>query len=347
MKFSQLITKLKESQVGLISQGIQNDIEIVSGASIELAKELEITFLERGNILASQIETTNASAILLPDDKELIQVAKNRNINWASLTDPRLAFAVTLELINPPPKPNELIHKTSVIGDNVTIGKRVSIGAKVCIGNNCSIADDVVIHPGVVIYENVEIDLAVEIHANAVIHSGTKIGKRCVIHSNSVLGSEGFGFVPTKNGWRKMPQTGYVVLEEEVEIGCGSCVDRPSVGKTYIGAGTKIDNLVQIGHGVSTGKACAMASQVGIAGGAKIGDGVILAGQVGVGNRAVVGDRVIASSKSGITGKVNSGEIVSGFPAIPNRIWLRCAATFNKLPEMLKILKTLQKKGSG
>jgi UDP-3-O-[3-hydroxymyristoyl] glucosamine N-acyltransferase len=164
-----------------------------------------------------------------------------------------------------------------------------------------------------------------------------------VVHSNAVVGSEGFGFVPTAKGWRKMPQTGLVVLEEGVEVGCGSTIDRPSVGETRIGAGTKIDNLVQIGHGVVTGQGCALASQVGIAGGARLGNGVILAGQVGVANRAVIGDRAIASSKSGIHGEVEPGEVVSGYPAIPNRLWLRCSAAFSKLPEMAKQIRELKK----
>jgi UDP-3-O-[3-hydroxymyristoyl] glucosamine N-acyltransferase len=140
-----------------------------------------------------------------------------------------------------------------------------------------------------------------------------------------------------------MPQTGLVVLEDGVEIGCGSTIDRPSVGETRIGAGSKVDNLVQIGHGVVTGRGCALASQVGIAGGARLGDGVILAGQVGVANRAVIGDRAIASSKSGIHGEIASGEVVSGYPAIPNRLWLRCSAAFSKLPEMTKQLRQLQR----
>jgi UDP-3-O-[3-hydroxymyristoyl] glucosamine N-acyltransferase len=158
-----------------------------------------------------------------------------------------------------------------------------------------------------------------------------------------VVGSEGFGFVPTANGWRKMPQTGQVVLEERVEVGCGSTIDRPSVGETRIGAGTKIDNLVHIGHGVSTGKDCALAAQVGIAGGARLGNGVILAGQVGLANKAVMGDQAIASSKSGVHGEVAAGEVVSGYPAIPNRLWLRSSAVFNKLPELAKALRQLEK----
>jgi UDP-3-O-[3-hydroxymyristoyl] glucosamine N-acyltransferase len=140
-----------------------------------------------------------------------------------------------------------------------------------------------------------------------------------------------------------MPQTGLVVLETGVEVGCGSTIDRPSVGETRIGAGTKIDNLVHIGHGVSTGKGCALAAQVGIAGGARLGNGVILAGQVGLANKAVMGDRAIASSKSGVHGEVAAGEVVSGYPAISNRLWLRSSAIFNKLPELAKALRQLEK----
>jgi UDP-3-O-[3-hydroxymyristoyl] glucosamine N-acyltransferase len=163
-----------------------------------------------------------------------------------------------------------------------------------------------------------------------------------VVHSGAVIGSEGFGFVPTPQGWRKMPQTGLVVLEDGVVVGCGSMIDRPSVGETRVGAGTKIDNLVHVGHGVTIGRGCALAAQVGIAGGARLGNGVILAGQVGVANRATLGDGAIASSKSGIHGDVPAGEVVSGYPAIPNRLWLRCSAAFSKLPEMARTLRQLK-----
>jgi UDP-3-O-[3-hydroxymyristoyl] glucosamine N-acyltransferase len=139
-----------------------------------------------------------------------------------------------------------------------------------------------------------------------------------------------------------MPQTGRVVLEDAVEVGCGSMVDRPAVGETRLGEGSKIDNLVHVGHGVQLGRGCALAAQVGIAGGAVLGNGVILAGQVGVANRARIGDRAIASSKSGIHGEVAAGEVVSGYPAIPNRLWLRCSAAFNRLPEMARTLRQLQ-----
>ena len=182
------------------------------------------------------------------------------------------------------------------------------------------------------------------IHANSVIHSGSKIGDECVINANAVIGGEGFGFVPTSNGWKKMPQVGVVILKNKVEIGSGSTVDRPAVGETIIGEDTKIDNQVQIGHGVTTGKGCAIAAQVGIAGGAQIGNGVILAGQVGVSNKVKVGDKVIASSKTGIVTNIESGKVVSGFPAIPNKLWLRCSANFKKLPDIAKAIRQLDRR---
>ena len=141
-----------------------------------------------------------------------------------------------------------------------------------------------------------------------------------------------------------MPQVGVVILKNKVEIGSGSTVDRPAVGETIIGEDTKIDNQVQIGHGVTIGKGCAMAAQVGIAGGAEIGNGVILAGQVGVSNKIKIGDRVIASSKTGIVSNIESGKVVSGFPAIPNKLWLRCSANFKKLPEIAKAIRQLDRR---
>ena len=160
-----------------------------------------------------------------------------------------------------------------------------------------------------------------------------------MIQDGCKVGVKGFGFVPTSNGWYKMPQTGVVVIENDVEIGCGTTIDRPSVGETRISSGTKIDNLVQVGHGVFIGNNCAMASQVGIAGGAEIGDGVILAGQVGVGNRVKIGDGVIASSKCGVHADIEPGQVISGFPAMPNKLWLRCSANFKKLPEIAKSIR--------
>ncbi len=344
MLFSQLLETLKLGDAILKEYKINDDPNINEGASIEKAIENQISFLEKGSYLTNKLEETKASALLLPNDEMLIKQATQLKFSWAIFEDPRLAFAETLDLLNPKLSPYIGVHKTAVIGENVILGEDVSIGANVFIGNNSKIGSKSIIHPGVVIYEKVKIGKNNELHSNCVIHSKSILRDNCIVHANAVIGSEGFGFVPTKKGWRKMPQTGSVVIEQDVEIGCSTTIDRPAVGETRIGAGTKIDNLVQVGHGVHIGKGCAMASQVGIAGGAKIGNGVILAGQVGIANRVKVGDNVIASSKCGITKDVPSGTVVSGFPAIPNKLWLRCYASFKKLPELVKSIQEMKPK---
>ena len=165
------------------------------------------------------------------------------------LKDPRLAFAESLELLHPRRRPLAEIHPTAVIDERAVVGSGVAIAPRVCIGAGSRIGAGSIIHPGVVIYDDVVVGEDCVLHANAVLHPGSRLGRGCVVNSNAVVGSEGFGFVPTAKGWRKMPQTGQVILEDGVEVGCGSTIDRPSVGETRIGAGTKIDNLVQIGHG--------------------------------------------------------------------------------------------------
>ena len=342
MNFSKLINSLKQNGVLVKDCIFANDPQILGGASIDKAKYNEISFLEKGSYLINELTNTNAGAILIPNETALKEIATKRVIDWAIVDDPRLAFAESLELLNPQLKRLPGIHPSAVIGEEVIIGEKVSIGPNVSIGNQCQIGDNTTIHAGVVLYDNVKIGKNNQLHGNCVIHRKSILGDHCVIHSNAVIGSEGFGFIPTNNGWRKMPQTGLVIIEEDVEVGCNTTIDRPSVGETRVGAGTKIDNLVQIGHGVTIGKGCAMASQVGIAGGAKIGDGVILAGQVGIANRVRVGDRVIASSRCGITKDVASDQVISGFPAIPNKLWLRCTASFKRLPEIAKSINKIK-----
>ena len=343
MRFSSLIKALQAGESGLRWSQPGQDPDLSGAAALDQAVGDQLSFLEAGNVLSASLSDSAVGALLLPDQQDLIDLASQRGIAFAVVSDPRLAFAEALDCLHPRQRPQADIHPTAVIDERAVVGPGTAIAARVCIGAGSRVGADCIVHPGVVIYDDVVIADGCELHANAVLHPGSRLGRRCVVNSNAVVGSEGFGFVPTAKGWRKMPQTGQVVLEDGVEVGCGSTIDRPSVGETRIGAGTKIDNLVQIGHGVSTGRGCAFAAQVGIAGGARIGHGVILAGQVGVANRAVVGDRAIASSKSGIHGEVASGEVVSGYPAIPNRLWLRCSAAFSKLPELARTVRELKR----
>ncbi len=350
MRFSQLLGHLSELHSppdGGPIRDLAGDPELRGGGALAEACSGQLSFLEAGSGLAAAIAATGASAVLLPagdGTADLGQRLSARGIAWVALADPRLGFAEALEALHPKPLLPPGIHPSAVVDPTAVVGMGSHIGAQVCIAEGVRIGAGCTLHPHVVLYADVELGEGCELHAGSVVHPGSRLGRGCVLQANAVIGGEGFGFVPTATGWRKMPQTGRVVLEEAVEVGSGSTIDRPAVGETRIGAGTKIDNLVHIGHGVSTGRGCALAAQVGIAGGARLGHGVILAGQVGLANKAVMGDRAIASSKSGVHGEVAAGEVVSGYPAIPNRLWLRCSAAFNKLPELARALRHLEKR---
>ena len=349
MQFNEIVEKLKQGQSNVVDFKIKTNPAIIAASSLEKAKENDISFLDNNSPsnLRNLIKSSKASALLLPaNDKYINEIVSKISIDWILLKDPKIAFAETLDFLYPSEIEEEGIHKSAVIGQNVKISRGVSIGANVYIGDNTEIGAGTIIHAGAVVYKKVIIGAKNLIHANSVIHSGSKLGDECVINANAVIGGEGFGFVPTPNGWKKMPQVGIVILKNKVEIGSGSTVDRPSVGETIIGEDTKIDNQVQIGHGVTIGSGCAIAAQAGIAGGAQIGDRVILAGQVGVSNKVKIGDGVIASSKSGIVSNIEAGKVVSGFPAIPNKLWLRCSANFKKLPEIAKNIRILDRRNS-
>jgi UDP-3-O-[3-hydroxymyristoyl] glucosamine N-acyltransferase len=343
MEFSQLIDRL-QNQIkahSLTNHGERNpDIESV--AALTEAVSGQISYVESAKY-ASEMEHTQASALILPLDETLQAQADRQGIAWCATADPRLLFAATIAIFYQPYRPPVEIHSTAVIDPSVQLGQDVSIGPNVVIYPNVIIGDRVCIHGNVVIYPGVIIGEDTLLHGNCTIHERTHIGNRCVIHSGAVIGAEGFGFVPTREGWLKMEQSGQVVLEDGVEIGCNSAVDRPAVGETRIGKNTKLDNMVHVAHGCRIGEACALAAQVGLAGGVTIGDRVILAGQVGVANKSHIGDRAIASAQTGIHGKVEAGEIVSGSPHVPNKLYLKSSAIYKRLPEMYETLKKLKK----
>ena len=342
MQFQEIVTQLGSSaNNNSLNKGDLNP-EIVGVAAIDRADPGFISYVE-GAKFATQIATTQASALILPNDEALQTKASARNIAWIATPNPRLLFAQAIALFYQPFKPSPGIHSSAVIASNTSIGQDVYIGANVVIEQGVTIGDRVWIHPNVVIYPDVVIGSDTILHANCTIHERTKIGSKCVIHSGAAIGSEGFGFVPTATGWYKMEQSGYTVLEDGVEIGCNSTVDRPAVGETKIGRNTKLDNLVQIGHGCQIGDNCAMASQVGLAGGAIIGNRVMLGGQVGVANQVTIGDRVIATGQTGITSNVASGEMVSGMPHIPSKLYRRLFVMYKRLPEMYQMFKELKK----
>lgn len=319
-----------------LAQNPQIDPKVVGAAAIDAAQMGMVSFME--NVaLAHAINTTQASVVILPPKPEALrQAADERGIAWIVSTQPRLSFAQALALFYQPWQPEAMIHPTAAIDPTVTLGTGVAVAAHVTIQAGCRIGDGVCIHPNVVLYPDVQIGDRTVLHANCTIHERSAIGHDCVIHSGAVIGAEGFGFVPTATGWFKMQQSGRVVLEESVEVGCNSAVDRPSVGETRIGKGTKIDNLVQVAHGCQIGQHCVLVSQVGLAGAVQLGDRVTIAGQSGVVEKVKVGARAIVTAKTAVFKDVAEGQTVSGIPAMPHQLWLRTAVLLRRLPELFR-----------
>lgn len=343
MKFSQLVEKLNAGSKGDLTADFSHDPEITGVAAIEQAASGTLSYIE-GAKFAPHVKTTHASALILARDAALQAEATQRGIAWVEVANPRLAFAQAIALFYQPFKPAPVIHPTAVIDPTAQIGQSVAIGAHVVIQAGATVGDHVCIHPNVVVYPDVQIGDRTILHANCVIHERSQIGADCVIHSGAAIGSEGFGFVPVPEGWYKMEQSGYVVLETGVEVGCNSTVDRPAVGETRIGQNTKLDNMVHIGHGCQIGQNCALAAQVGLAGGVKLGNRVILGGQAGAANEVIVGDGVMAGAKTGIHGHIKPGAVISGTPAIPHQVFLKSAALHARLPEFYQTLKQLQRR---
>lgn len=344
MKFSELVQKLGEAaNCNSLTSNKDGDPEITGVAAVDRASPSTLSYIE-GAKFAAAVGKTEASALILPQDEALQAQAQERGIAWIATKAPRLLFAQAIALFYQPFRPAPEIHPTAVIHPSAQLGNELYVGAHVVIQAGVKICDRVCIHPNVVIYPDAEIGDRTVLHANCTIQERTRIGADCVIHSGAVIGSEGFGFVPSPGGWVKMEQSGYTVLEDGVEVGCNSTIDRPSVGETRIGRNTKLDNLVHIGHGCQVGQNCAFAAYVGLAGGVKVGNQVILAGQVGVVNQAKVGDGVIASAKAGINHDIEPGAIVGGFPAIPQKLFLKASVIYNRLPQMYQTLKQLQRR---
>ena len=256
--------------------------------------------------------------------------------------NPYLAFAEALELLTADDMPQPGVHPSSVVAADASIGVDVSIGPFVVIASGARVGDRVVVHPHVVIGRGASIGNDSILYPHVSVRERSVIGARVILQDGVVIGSDGYGFVALPDGTqRKIPQRARVVIADDVEIGANTTIDRPAVGETRIEAGTKIDNLVQIAHGVRVGAHSLLAAQVGIAGSATLGDHVTLAGQVGVAGHLTIGDHVIATAQTGIPSSVEPRSVVSGYPAMPNREWLASSAVVRRLPELRRQLLAL------
>jgi UDP-3-O-[3-hydroxymyristoyl] glucosamine N-acyltransferase len=323
--------------------GDARDVEIHRVAGIEHAGPGDLTFVAhpRYHALVGQ---TRASAVILapsmpgqPDGSAPCAVLRAEN--------PYLAFAHAVELLAPTSPPAKGIDRLSSIAADATLAPDVSIGPFVVIGSGASIGARTVIYPNVVVGPGARLGDDCVVHARVSIRERVVIGHRVVVQDGAVLGSDGFGFVKQTDGTHfKIPQHADLVIEDDVEIGANTTIDRPAVGETRIRAGAKIDNLVQIAHGVSVGARALLAAQVGVAGSTVIEDDVVLAGQVGVAGHLRIGAGAIATAQTGIPNSLDAGAIVSGYPAIPNRAWLRSSAIFRQLPALRKRIADLEQR---
>jgi UDP-3-O-[3-hydroxymyristoyl] glucosamine N-acyltransferase len=306
------------------------DAEITGVAGIEEAVAGQITFVSNPRY-ATAAKSTQAGAVLVAPDFPEIAAATLR------LANPYLAFAQAIALLHPATKYAPGVHPTAVIDPSATIGHGAHIGAYVVIGAGTQIGEGAVLLPHVVIYPGVTAGRNLFAHAHAVVRESCVLGDNVILQNGVVVGGDGFGFAKRDDGsWHKIPQSGPVRIGNNVEIQSNACIDRASVGATVIADGAKIDNLVQVGHGSSVGENTLLCAQVGLAGSSAIGRNVVLAGQVGVAGHCRIGDGVVATAQSGIPNDVASGKVVSGYPAIDNRQWLRASAVFQRLPELLR-----------
>ena len=315
------------------------DLEVTGAAGLDNARAGDVTFLANLRY-TPRVNTTQASAIYLSEDARV-----DREIPILRARDPYLAYTRALRLFHPEPEFAPSIHGSAVIDPSAKVAENVWIGAGVVVGPASRIEEGVRLYPNVTIYEGVTIGRDSIIHAGAVIRERSLIGERVVIHNNVVVGCDGFGYAKDEQKrWLKIPQTGRVVIEDDVEIGAGTTIDRASVGESRIGRGTKIDNLVQIGHSCTVGEDTLLCAQVGLAGSSHIGNRVILAGQAGVAGHLTIGDDVVLTAKSATSHDVPAGKVISGIPAFDNRDWLRSTAAFRRLGDMQRRIRELEQK---
>jgi UDP-3-O-[3-hydroxymyristoyl] glucosamine N-acyltransferase len=314
------------------------DLEIHSAAGLEDAGPGQLTFVANPKY-SPLARTTLASAVLVDPAFEEISASTLR------IANPYLAFARALEALYDAPAYPPGVHPTAVIALTASLGVGAHIGAYAVVGDHVLIGDDATLLPHVVIYPHAHIGHRFFAHAHAVVREGCQLGDHVTLQNGVIIGADGFGFARRtapeqgRPAWHKILQTGRAVLGDHVEVQANSTIDRASIGETRIHNGTKIDNLVQVGHGSTVGEDTLLCAQVGLAGSTRVGRDVILAGQVGVAGHCTIGDGAIATAQSGIPSDVAAGATVSGYPAIDNRRWLRSVAVFNRLPDLIRDLR--------
>ena len=329
---------MKLEQVASLVSGIlegDGSIEINGVRGVHDAKEGDITFLMQNKYL-DVLKKSKASAVFVVKPVEV-------SIPQILVAKPDLAFARLIKELYPEPRPQPGIHSSVVIGKKVVLGENVTLSAGVCIGENVSIGNDVVLYPNVVIGNDCKIDDYCTLHPNVTLYRNTEMGRHVIVHAGTVIGADGFGYTLDEKGCHyKINQFGRVVIEDFVERGANSCIDRAGMDTTLIKAGTKIDNLVQVAHNCTVGNHSILVAQVGLAGSCTLGHHVVLAGQVGLADHVTLGNQVTVTAKSGTFRDLEDNAVVSGWPAVSTGTWKRYVATLPKLPDLAKKIKELE-----
>lgn len=322
--------------LGGVVQG-DGDVLISGLGALETAGPDALTFLANPRYASKVAETSAGAVLMAPGGERYGRTA-------IEVANPYLGFAKLLTLFYTAPHEPKGVLPAAIVSETATIGEGASIYPGACIGRNVVIGNRTVIYSGAVLYDNVIIGEDCTIHANAVVRERCRIGSRCIIQPGAVIGSDGFGYAPDGSGYYRIPQIGIVVLEDDVEIGANSCVDRAAIEVTLISRGTKLDNLVQIAHNCQIGEDCMIVSQVGISGSTKIGNHVTLAGQVGVAGHLTIGDNVLVGAQSGVPSSLPANAAYSGTPTMPHKEWLKSAMVVPRLPELKKTISALEKR---
>ena len=313
------------------------ELEVTGVKGIEDASPSEVTFVANPKY-GALARKTHAAAVLVEPDFPQIETATLR------LKNPYHAFSRALGFFYQPPVYAAGVHPTAVIDPTAEIGPNSHIGAYVVIGPGVKLGPNATILPHVVLYPGVQVGSRFFAHAHSVVRENCVLGDDITLENGAIIGADGFGFSKNELGhWTKIPQSGPVRLGNRVDVQANACVDRATVGATEIGAGTKIDNLVQVGHGSTVGENTLLCAQTGLAGSSIVGNNVILAGQTGIAGHCSVGDGVILTAQSAVSHDIPPGKVISGSPGFDNRIWLRAVALFQRLPELARRLDRLEK----
>jgi UDP-3-O-[3-hydroxymyristoyl] glucosamine N-acyltransferase len=316
--------------------------EIRGVAGIDHAEKGDLTFLANRRY-SPLLKTTRASAVLVEDGVTLARAQEMEPLAVLRTQNPYLAFAHAIEIFYQPPVYDPGVHATAVVAATAKIGAGSHIGPYCFIDEGVEIGERAVLHSFVTVYRDAKIGTDFFAHAHAVVREGCIVGNRVILQNGAIIGGDGLGYAKCADGsWHKMVQSGPAVLEDDVEVQANACVDRATVGETRIGRGTKIDDLVLVGHASRVGANTMLCGQAGLAGSTKIGNNCILAGQVGTAGHLTVGDGTVITAQSGVPNDVPAGALYSGYPAVENQQWLKMMAALNRLPELQRRVQQLE-----